>query len=501
MSQPPIRVLIVEDDQTDRHACRHALRTFSKRRFEFCETETGAAGLACVRDEAPDLILLDGHLPDIDALAFLDELVGQRAERTVPVIILASGVDVTVAVEAMRRGAYDWLMKDASRQYLDLLPAVVERVLHAHGLRAEKEEAETRLRLLTEAVPGLIGYIDREQRYRFNNTRYREWIGTPPEELRGLTLRQALGEELYEKIRPHVEAALAGKEQIFETVIDKRGTARRHVRVRYAPHLDARRNILGFYTLTTDITELKQKERELQKWRIEAARRLRLHTAGEMASAFAHELNQPLHSIAAYSEAALRLMGSGADASDKLVYALEQIALQAQRAGHVIRQLRTLLGRSEIEVAPMDLNALVREAMAQFDAEAYSNGFGTDLRLAEHLPPVMGNRVQIEQVLLNLARNAVEAMRDACMDAGVVTICTKANKAQMAQTTVRDSGPGFDPETVGRIFEAFYTTKAEGLGMGLTISRSLIEAHGGKLWADAAARAGATLHFTLPFAS
>lgn len=226
----------------------------------------------------------------------------------------------------------------------------------------------------------------------------------------------------------------------------------------------------------------------------------RIMTAGELAATLAHELNQPLAAIATFSEACVQLLERGAPDMQKLRNNIEQIATQAQRAGHVIRELRAFLAKGDSDKKPVDVNALVRTAVRLLAAEAQTCHVRLVLDVADVLRPVLAAPVHIEHVLVNLLQNAIEAMRMAGMPSGTITLATR-DAGDQAHISVADTGPGLNPEIERRIFEPLYTTKAEGLGMGLAISRSVVEAHGGKLWVDSDGRSGATFQFTLPFAA
>ncbi|MBI4756540.1 MAG: PAS domain S-box protein [Betaproteobacteria bacterium] len=269
-----------------------------------------------------------------------------------------------------------------------------------------------------------------------------------------------------------------------------------------SPIRDEEGRITHFVGIKDDITTRKRTEQELRERRTEVERLLKLHVASQTAAAIAHELNQPLNAIAAYSEAALRLLRAGNPKPERLAHALEHSAHQAQRAGRVVRDLLAFLHQAETPMQALDLNAVVGEALHNVRAEGYLGRFQTVLELAPDLPPVKANRLQVEKVIANLLRNGVEAMEDAGLTAGAITVTLRtAADDSFAHVTVRDTGPGLDPDAARRIFEPFYTTKRRGLGMGLAISRALIEAHGGRLWVDTAAAPGATFHFTLPFAA
>jgi signal transduction histidine kinase len=182
------------------------------------------------------------------------------------------------------------------------------------------------------------------------------------------------------------------------------------------------------------------------------------------------------------------------------MHALQESASQAQRAGRVVRELLEFLHRRETSTEAIDLNAVVQEALSIVEASGF-DGFRALVNLAPDLKPVRANRLQVEKVMVNLLRNSVEAMRGAGIAAQQITISVStAADGEMALVTVRDTGPGMDEAVARRVFDPFFTTKPEGVGMGLAISRALVQANGGTLWFDASAGAGATFHFTLPFA-
>ncbi len=247
-----------------------------------------------------------------------------------------------------------------------------------------------------------------------------------------------------------------------------------------------------------DITEQHQAEIRARETLEEASRLQRLQTANELATLLAHELNQPLAAIASYAEAGQQLLRHTPLEQDKLTRNLEQISQQSLRAGEAIRHLRAFVGRGRIEPVPLDLNAVVRSTGTLMMPKARSRGVRLVLDLDETLPQVMGVGVHIEQVLLNLIRNAIDAIRDAGMKSGSITVTTRRQEG-MARISVCDSGPGIDAERADKVFEPLASRKEYGLGVGLRISRSLIEAHGGRLWVEPH-RPGGIFHFVLPFA-
>lgn len=249
-----------------------------------------------------------------------------------------------------------------------------------------------------------------------------------------------------------------------------------------------------------DITAQKVVNEKLKQQRAEMEALMKRQVAAQTASAIAHELNQPLAALSAYSEVALHELQQGA-ASEKAQRALAGCVEQAHRAGSTLHELLEFLHAGHLATAPMDLLDTVQEAIAIARTDVL-DGFHASFALDPTLPPVLGNRLQVQKVLSNLVRNSLDAMSTvAMMDPGItIRVQRTATEPCMAMVTVQDSGPGFDAETAQRIFEPFFTTKSHGIGMGLAISRALIQANGGQLWADSSPGHGATFHFTLPFA-
>ena len=251
--------------------------------------------------------------------------------------------------------------------------------------------------------------------------------------------------------------------------------------------------------IAQDVTEQKILRKRLGIQRDEAEKILKQQVAAHTASAIAHELNQPLTAISAYSEVVLHALQNNDLNVKNLKKALEGCVEQAQRAGHSLHELIAFLQQGELLAESLNLNDVIREALDIASNDGYER-FRSKLNLEKNLPAVQCNRTQVQKVLVNLFRNAVEAMRT--VDSPILTITTKAqtlNEKSIALVTVQDSGPGLDQTMAKRIFEPFFTTKPSGIGMGLTISRALIEDNGGQLWVDFDAKTGAKFHFTLPF--
>lgn len=255
-----------------------------------------------------------------------------------------------------------------------------------------------------------------------------------------------------------------------------------------------------FISVVEDIDARKSAEAELQHLRADMEQVLTSHVAIQTAAAIAHELNQPLNAIASYADAALRLQAAGPRQSERVAYALRSASEQAQRAGRVIRELMQLLHKRETTTEPIDINGVVKDAIAIVQASRLSQ-FTTKIHLKSDLGLVMANRLQVEKVLVNLLQNGIEAMKAAGISTRHITVAISTMEDdEMALISVQDRGPGLNREAIKSVFQPFFTTKKNGLGMGLAVSRALIEAHGGKLWLDTKAEPGATFRFTLPLA-
>jgi two-component system, LuxR family, sensor kinase FixL len=255
-----------------------------------------------------------------------------------------------------------------------------------------------------------------------------------------------------------------------------------------------------FTGFVRDLTEHQQTQMRLQELQSELVHVSRLSAMGEMASALAHELNQPLAAISNYMKGSRRLLAASSDPNrPKLENALDRAAEQAIRAGQIIRRLRDFVSRGESEKRVESLSKLVEEAGALGLAGAREQGVRLRFSLDPHHDLVLVDRVQIQQVLVNLFRNALEAMAHSSQRELVASNALVAD--DMIEIAVTDTGPGFQEDVMQNLFQTFFTTKETGMGVGLSISRSIIEAHGGRMWAEANPSGGAIFRFTLPAAS
>jgi PAS domain S-box-containing protein len=273
------------------------------------------------------------------------------------------------------------------------------------------------------------------------------------------------------------------------------GTYRRFLG-RAEPLRDEQGNIAKWFGTNTDIEDLRRAEDALHRAQSELAHVSRVATLGELTASITHEVNQPLAGIVTNAEASLRWLRRAQPNLDEAQQAIERIIRDGQRAADVVRRLRALVRKEDPVRLPLNLNELVEESLPLMAQEMGRQRIMVELSLAPELPVVLGDRVQLQQVLINLLINALQAMVETS-GRRVLAISSQPDIAGV-MLAVRDSGPGIDPAAARDLFKAFVTTKANGMGMGLSICKSIIEAHGGRIWADADTLRGADFRFTLP---
>ena len=247
-----------------------------------------------------------------------------------------------------------------------------------------------------------------------------------------------------------------------------------------------------------DITERKQAEKAAELHRAELTRAWHVNTLGEMASGLAHELNQPLCAVLNYANGCLRLTRRKELPKEALTESIQEIIGQAERAGDIMKRIRGLVGKREPRCVRLDVRTLLSDAMKMVEKEAAKHEIAVVPEFANRLPRIYADDVEIEQVALNLMRNAIEAMGDEVVTRRTLTVSTSRQGRNAIEVAIRDTGRGLPPELSEQVFNSFFTTKQRGLGIGLSLSRRIVEAHGGRLWAESDGRSGTTFRFTLP---
>ena len=343
------------------------------------------------------------------------------------------------------------------------------------------------------------------------------------ERLFGYTAQEAIGQPVTMLIPPdHADEEPRILERIrrgervehYETIRRCKNGALVAVSLTVSPILDENGQVLGASKIARDITDRKRAEQErqdlekreralavataLRDTEAELARVARALSVGEMATSIAHEVNQPLAAIVTNAEAGLRWLNAKTPKLDEAQDSLALIVRDGNRASEVIRRIREFLKKESQQTGPVDISAVVQEAVALVRGDLLKRQAALRLELSDGLPPVRGDRIQLQQVILNLIMNGSEAMASLANGSRELIVIAQRSGTDRVLVAVRDSGAGMDPQNVDRIFDAFFTTKPTGMGMGLSISRSIIEAHGGRIWAAPNDGPGLTVQFTLP---
>jgi len=362
-------------------------------------------------------------------------------------------------------------------------------------------QAEQQFQIVVDNLPMAINVKDMDGHYVLANKLFEKWWGLSAGEIVGKR-----PEDLSERLRAtsarrrrHEQAVIDSKQVITRDDRIKRPDGEIHdVEIVKFPVLDANGEVALVGTIGSDVTERKRAEQSLAELQAELAHVSRISSMGEMAAGLAHELNQPLTAITNYAKGTLRRLHAGGGDSVDLMPIMELIAEQALRAGDIIRKIRGFMNRSEPKKTRINLRHVIDEVMALLAGEINMSGIEIAIEVSKSLPPVMADSIQVQQVLLNLIRNSVAAMNGDGANHHRLEVGAKAESAGGVEIHVTDNGPGVPPDVVERLFEPFFTTKTDGLGMGLSISRSIVTGHNGRIWFSSTPGQGASFHFTLP---
>ena len=383
---------------------------------------------------------------------------------------------------------------------LGLSEDVTERRRAELAVQIEKSRAEHYLEISRAMIVGL----DRDGRINLINPRGCEILAWTEDELLGQNwFDTVLTEPSRSRERELMRELLDGHsepEGIFEgEVLTKDGQVRQ-IAWNVALQRGSRGEVVGTLCSGQDMTDRVRAELESQRHQQELAHVMRLSTMGEMASGMAHELNQPLTAVSTYCAAALAMLEHPLPSTERITSILVKAMEQAQRAGHIIRRLRELVRKGDNTKELIDLDRLIPELMSFLEWELRDSRVELNLHLNGGGRLVRADRVQLEQVLINLIRNSIESISAGKVSGGRIRAETELTERATIRTTVFDNGPGIDPSILKRLFAPFQTNKERGMGIGLSISRSIIEAHGGSLWGENTPAGGAAFGFEIPVA-
>jgi PAS domain S-box-containing protein len=528
-------LIVLADDNADMR--RYIARLLSER-YKVHAVVDGRQALEATQRLRPALVLADVMMPHLDGFGLLRAIRDDAALAGTPVILLSARAGEESRVEGLEADADDYLIKPfAARELLARVAAHVKM----SNLRRETAEREERMR--SEAELEREKSRASEERLAETSRLYRElqqadaelqlqvvllqqlpvsaWTLNPdgtPDFVNRVWLEFA-GQTL-DSIRSHPEAWMtavhpedremaakafwegvhSGQGFAFETrsLRAQDGTYRWHLQQAVVLR-DAEGKVLKFVGTTTDIDEQKRTGEALRQAQGDLARINRATTMGELAASLGHELSQPISGAITNANVGLRTLRKDNPNLDEVRGVFARIVRDAHRAAEIVARIRSQFEKGSVNRETLDVGEVIRETVALLHGEAMRHSISVRMELATSLPQIVGDRVQLQQVAMNLIVNSIEAMKDVDGIRELIIMSQRAENEQIL-VSVSDTGPGFPPQLAEQIFDPFFTTKPHGTGMGLRISRSIIESHGGRLWAVGSAGRGATFHLNLPTA-
>jgi PAS domain S-box-containing protein len=366
---------------------------------------------------------------------------------------------------------------------------------------AQLRESERHLRQLTETIPVMLWSATPEGAIDYCNARFLEYTGFAAEQVMGSDgfTKVLHPDDLDRTIQEWSSCIRTGAP--FQVEVRKFHAADATYRWCMAsarPLLDEHGRILKWYGTVVDMHDWKQAQEELRHTQEKLAYMMRVTTMGELTASIAHEVNQPLSGIMTNAGTCLRMLAADPPDVDGACETARRTIRDANRASDVIVRLRALFTGKELTTESMDLNEATREVIALSMNELQRHRVMLRPELADDLPLVTANRVQLQQVILNLLRNAADAMAGVDDGPRQLLIRTERDEGDRVRLTVQDVGVGLEPHVMDKLFQAFFTTKSSGMGIGLSVSRSIIEKHGGRLWGEPNDGPGATFAFSIP---
>jgi PAS domain S-box-containing protein len=548
MTKPLIRVLLVEDDAVDRMACRRALARDPDYEFVLSEAESGREGLQLAQEQKPDCVLLDYHLPDVNGLEFLAALTDDSGDVSIPVMMLTGTDNAAIAVEAMKRGAKDYLIKDLEHQYLELLPAIIQRVLSDRRMRLEKKQAEEKLaqaeakyRSLVETIPAIvyIAALDGSNRFLYISSRINtlgfsaeQWLNDP-----AILLAQIHPDDRAHAIEERAKSRETGAPLRCEYRLLTQDGRALWFRDEASVVRDESGRSLFLQGILVDITESKQAEEELRqhRYRLEelvakrtdelahvneelrrdiAQRKLieeeliKAKTEAEKAnlaksdflSSMSHELRSPLNVMLGFAQ----LMESS---SPPPTFTQMTMLKEINSAGwYLLELINKILDLAAIESGklivaqePMCIGEVMIESRTMIETQAQERNIhlifppSSDMRFF-----VQADRTRVKQVLINLLSNAIKYNREG----GTVEVSCCMPEPGRLRVSVRDTGTGLPPEKLTQLFQQFNRLgqeagSVEGTGIGLVVTKQLVELMGGTIGVESTVDVGSVFWFEL----
>jgi len=373
-----------------------------------------------------------------------------------------------------------------------------DRVLVTITDITERKRAEYLTGQVFESSPDRVSIIGRDYRYQRVNPVFERFWRVPAEKAVGMHVADLLGREVFEdKVRPSLDRCFAGEDVSYAEWFDT-ALGRRHMAISYSPLRPDSARVEAVLVIGRDLTEHMLASEALHQAQAELAHVTRVTTLGELAASIAHEVNQPLAAIVADANASLNWLAGATPELEMVRDALDAIVKDGLRAADVIQRIRQLATKTDPRRATVDINDVIRDVAALVRTEVLRHQVSLRVELAPAMPLVLADRVQLQQVIINFVMNGIEAMASVEDRPRELVVRSGPHDGDDVLVAVQDAGVGIDPKNVDQLFSAFFTTKPGGMGMGLSISRSIIEGHGGRLWATPNPNHGVTFHFALP---
>jgi PAS domain S-box-containing protein len=371
-------------------------------------------------------------------------------------------------------------------------------ILETNNDITERKRAEYLTGHVFESSPDSICIVGKDYHLQRVNPIFEQFWGKPAAALVGMHIAEVIGTEIFERnSKPSLDRCFAGEEvSIADWYVTARG--RRYRVITHSPLRRDQQLVEAALLIGRDFTDYIQASEALRTAQMELAHVNRVTTMGQLTASIAHEVNQPLAGIMTSGHAALNWLAREAPDLGAARQSIERVIRDASRAGSVIDRIRALIKKAPQQSDSFNINEAISEVIELTRGEAVKDGVSLQTQLATGLPLIEGDRVELQQVILNLIINAIQAMSGTSEAAREVLITTSRVESNSVLVAVKDTGAGLAPASVDRIFEPFYTTKPDGLGMGLSICRSIIEAHGGRLWLSENVPRGAVFQFTVP---
>jgi PAS domain S-box-containing protein len=419
---------------------------------------------------------------------------------------------VEAQMTTVARGLYDLvfiifalLMTRVTRARDELEVKVAERTTQLmranEGLKAEiaeRKQAEYLTGQVFESSPDGISIVGRDYRYqRVNPVHQRLW-SIPAERIVGMHVADLYGAEVFEaKIKPKLDKCFAEANDVIDEDWFGNSLGRRYMALSYSPLRPCSERVEAALVISRDLTEHMLASEALRESQSDLARVSRVTTMGELTASLAHEVNQPIAAAVTNANTCVRWLAGENPNLEEARLAAMRIVKDGTRAAEIISRTRQLFKKGAVQRELVDIGEVVREMSVLLHSEATRYNIIVRTELSSNLPQVVADRVQLQQVVMNLIMNGIDAMKD--VD-GLRELAVKAQQesGDVVLVSISDTGAGLPPEQADRIFDAFFTTKVHGTGMGLSISRSIVESHGGRLWAAASPPRGTRFCFTLP---